>query len=59
LVTTQEAFIINVWGLLQHVSVQCDHVQVIHISYVTKKTQGYGCFICACEVSFVQIIVLY
>ena len=41
-----DVFIISMWGLLRHVSVQRDPLQVTHISKITKKTLDYGCFIC-------------
>lgn len=32
-----EVFICSLWGLLQHVSAQWDHLHVIHTSRITKK----------------------
>ena len=40
-----KVFIISMWGLLQHVSVQRDHIQITNISNITNKTQCYWCYI--------------
>jgi hypothetical protein len=30
-------FVTSIWGLLQHVSVKRDHLQLVHISKITKQ----------------------
>jgi len=54
-----EVFIVSVLGLLQHVSIQQDHLQVIHISKIAKKIHWVMGVLYINEVSFLQIIGLY
>ena len=54
-----EVYNISIWGLLQHISVHWDHLQVIHISKITKEIHCVMGIFYVNEISFVQIISLY
>lgn len=54
-----EVYNIGIWGLLQHIWVHWDHLQVIHISKITKEIHWVMGIFYINELSFVQILSLY
>jgi len=51
--------IIRIWESLQHVSVQVEHLRVIHVSKITKKIPWLMGILYINEISLVQMIGLY
>jgi len=54
-----EFSIISIWGFLPHVAVQRDHIQVKHVSRITKNRRWFMGGLYTKKVSFEQLISLY
>ena len=54
-----EVYDISIWGILQHISVHWDNLQVIHMSKIIMEIHWVMGIFYINEISFVQIISLY